>query len=220
MDLYCSPLSSFSHKARMAFFEKDVAFSQVTVNLFDPDARQAWWKIYPLGKVPCLRTASGLIGESTSIIEWLDQYYQVPRLIPEKPEEARQVRHKDRLADHYVTENTIMLFLQSLKPEAMRDQDRIANGRRQLRAMFEYFDGELAGKPDDSLFVQGRQLTMADLALITGLMGAVNVQPVDEFPNLGRYIEIHSQRPSLVAARAGFDEALAALYDRMGQQPS
>ena len=110
MDLYCNPLSSFSHKTKMAFYEKDVSFTEKLVDLFSPEGRQQYRKFYPLGKVPCLQTPKGLIPESTAIIEWLDQYYQVPKLIPTHPDDARQVRLKDRLADLYVTSNVSLLF--------------------------------------------------------------------------------------------------------------
>jgi Glutathione S-transferase len=211
MDLYCNRLSVFSHKAKMAFFEKDVSFNEVLVDLFSPEALQRFSEIHPLGKVPCLKTPAGVIPESTAIIEWLDQYYQVPKLIPANPDDARQVRLKDRLADWYVTTNTSLLFFQMLKPAEQQDQERISTARRQLQAMYDYFEKELVGKDDKGLFVHGRQLSMADFALLAGLNGAANFIPLDHHPSLARYLALHNQRPSVIEARKGFNEAVGSL---------
>jgi glutathione S-transferase len=211
MDLYCNRLSVFSHKAKMAFFEKDVTFNEVQVDMFNPEALKQYREVYPLGKLPCLKTPTGLIPESTAIIEWLDQYYQVPMLIPANPDDARQVRLKDRLADLYVTSNTSLLFFQMLKPADQQDQERIKIARRQLQAMYDYFEKELAGKDDKDLFVHGRQLSMADFALLAGLNGAASFIPLDRHPALARYLALHNQRPSVVEARKGFNEAVGSL---------
>jgi len=208
MDLYCNPLSAFSHKTKIAFYEKDVSFNEVTVDLFNPEARQRYRELYPLGKVPCLKTPSGLIPESTAIIEWLDQYYQVPKLIPANPDDARQVRLKDRLADLYVTSNVSLLFFQSLKPAERQDQERITTAHHQIQAMYDYFEKELVGKSDKGLFVHGGQLSMADLALMAGLNGASGFIALDRHPSLARYLAVHNQRPSVVEARKGFKEAV------------
>lgn len=219
MDLYCNPLSAFSHKTKMAFYEKDVTFNEIQVDLFNPDARQRYREFYPLGKVPCLHTPSGVIPESTAIIEWLDQYYQVPKLIPANPDDARQVRLKDRLADLYVTSNVSLLFFQNLKPVEQQDAERIATARRQIQVMYDYFEKELAGKPVAGLFVHGSQLSMADLALLAGLAGAANLESMGRHPNLARYLTLHSQRPSLLAAREGFDEVVARLISGVRGKP-
>lgn len=208
MDLYCNPLSTFSHKTKIAFYEKDVSFNEIQIDLFNPEARQRYRELYPLGKVPCLQTPKGLIPESTAIIEWLDQYYQVPKLIPANPDDARQVRLKDRLADLYVTSNVSLLFFQSLKPAEQQDQERIATARRQIQAMYDYFEKELVGKNDRSLFVHGGQLSMADLALLAGLNGAAGFIPLDRHPALARYLALHNQRPAVIEARKGFAEAV------------
>lgn len=211
MDLYCNPLSAFSHKTKMAFYEKDVSFTEKQVDLFDPEGRRRYREFYPLGKVPCLQTPKGLIPESTAIIEWLDQYYQVPKLIPTNPDEARQVRLKDRLADLYITANASLLFFQGLKPEAQRDAERIATARRQIQVMYDYFEKELVGKPATALFVQGSQLSMADLALLAGLAGAAKLETLDRHAHLARYLALHGLRPSVVAARKGFEDAVGRL---------
>ncbi len=211
MELYCNPLSSFSHKTKMAFYEKDIAFKEIIVDLFDPQERARYREFYPLGKVPALQTPSGLIPESTTIIEWLDQYYQVPKLIPGNPDEARQVRLKDRLADLYITANVSLLFFQSLKPAEQQDAERIANARRQITVMYDYFERDLTGKPDAGLYVHGGQLTLVDVALLPALMGAEQFESLDRHPNLARYLAAHRERPSLVAARQGLTEAVARM---------
>ena len=214
MELYCNPLSSFSHKTKMAFYEKDVGFTEILVDLFDTEERQRYRELYPLGKVPCLQTPQGLIPESTAIIEWLDQHYQVPKLIPTNPDDARQVRLKDRLADLYVTSNAALLFFQSLKPAQQQDAERIATARRQINVMYDYFEKELAGTADAELFLHGNHLSLADIALLAGLLGAVKFEPLGNHTQLNRYLSRHSERPALLEARKGLEQAVARLMKK------
>ena len=55
MKLYYHPISSYSQKPLMAFFEKGCAFEPVLVNLMDEKAKEDYKIIYPMGKVPFLR---------------------------------------------------------------------------------------------------------------------------------------------------------------------
>lgn len=213
MDLYFSPISAYSHKVLMAFYEKDIKFQPVKVDLADSAVMSEYRQFYPLGKVPCLKTHNEWIPESSNIIEWLDEHFQVTKLIPTKNEEARKVRLLDRLADQYLAANAITLFFQSLRPAAAQDQERIETAKRQIRATYETFEQCLEKNQANGDFIYGNSLSLADISLLCSVIPSLGFVPLAESPRLAAYIERHQQRPSLLRARAGFEEAVVAMIE-------
>ncbi|HVZ92739.1 MAG TPA: glutathione S-transferase family protein, partial [Rhizomicrobium sp.] len=85
LKLYYHPLSSFCWKALIALYEKGADFEPVVVNLMEPDSREAFLKMWPIGKFPVLRDESRdwLVPESSIIVEYLDgRFPDRARLIP------------------------------------------------------------------------------------------------------------------------------------------
>lgn len=209
MDLYYSPVSAFSHKVRMAFFEKKVDFNPIVVNLADQSVRQEYCNLYPLGKVPCLKTANEIVGESTNIIEWLDNHYQVGKLIPEKAEDARQVRYWDRIADQYISQNAILLFFQGLKAEANQDPERIAIASRQIGIAYSMLEAALREHGGD--FLVADRLTLADISVACGLVVSQGFVALDQHPLVRSLLSRVQQRDTFVLAREGFESAVTAI---------
>ncbi len=56
MKFYYNPLSTYSQKAMIALYEKQVKFEPVVVSLMTPEESEAdYEKVYPIGKVPLLK---------------------------------------------------------------------------------------------------------------------------------------------------------------------
>ena len=202
MKLYYHPLSTYSQKALIAFYEKNVAFEPVVVDLFSPEGRAAYEKIYPLGKVPMFKpTDDHMIPESTIIIEYLEGHYpkQGTRLIPDGIDAARQVRFIDRVNDLYLNDPAVTLLFEAI---GMRKHDdaTLAKARKQLHFSFEKMNERLA-KQD---WVCGADFTMADCATIPPLYYCQNIAPLTDYPHLQRYFERAKQRPSYARVMAEF----------------
>ncbi len=209
MDLYFSPISPYSHKVRMTFFEKNLAFNPVPVNLADVQVRAEYREVFPLGKLPVLKTANEMISESSNIVEWLDNHYQVNKLLPEKAEEARKVRYWDRMADLYITANAISLFFQGLKPEAQQDVDAMETARQQLATVYDMFEHELANEPGE--WCVGNRLSLADISLAVGLAVSQGVMPLTHHSTLANLFHRAQQRETFGRAREGFEQAVTAM---------
>ena len=55
MKLYYHPLSGYSQKVIVAFYEKGLSFDGEIVELMNPEAKAAYMKdVYPIGKVPLM----------------------------------------------------------------------------------------------------------------------------------------------------------------------
>ena len=213
MKLYYSPLSTFSHKAMLAFHEKGVAFTPELVDLGSQDARAAYEKINPTGKVPFLLMDNGWhVPESTSIIEYLEEEFpNTPRLIPATGAgTARQVRFMDRMADLYFNEPIIELLLQRIGLRA-EDSARADRARNYVQMAYGFWNTRLATQP----WLCGSAFTMADCAAIPALFYAQIVAPFAGHPNVAAYWQRAQERPSYKRIRAEFEPIWNA---RMAQQ--
>ncbi len=203
MKLYYSPLSTFSHKAMLAFHEKGIAFTPELVDLASQDARAAYAKINPTGKVPFLLVNNGWqVPESTSIIEYLEEEFpNTPRLIPTAGAgAARQVRFMDRMADLYFNEPVLELLFQHMGFRA-QDAARAERARNYVQMAYGFWNQRLATQP----WLCGSQFTMADCAAIPALFYAQVVAPFTAHANVVAYWKRAQERPSYVRIRAEFE---------------
>lgn len=195
MKLYFHPRSPYSHKTMIAFHEKQVAFTPVLVNLADAAARAELRKLNPLGKVPVLLLDDGWkIPESSIIVEYLDTHFTTgPRLIPTDPDQGRQTRFHDRLADLYVSEPVTKIFFDS-----QRDPDGVAAAHRRLDEMFAAFDEHLGKRT----WLMGDTFTLADCSLLPGLSYSRTLHPFERWKNLSAYANRAFERPSFTKMEA------------------
>lgn len=193
MKLYYNPLSTYSQKALIALHEKGLAFEGEVVNLMSQEARDAYQKVYPIGKVPYLVESDGwAVPESTIIIEFLDDRYPgTPRLIPAEREAARQVRFMDRMCDLYLDEPVTELLFQKFGMRAA-DEARAEKARRHVGLTYGYLEQRLGQQ--EWLCASG--FSMADCAAIPPLFYAQFAMPFGDKPNLMKYWQRASTRPS------------------------
>jgi len=75
--------SGTSYRTRIALNIKGVAYEQVTVDLRAGDQKAAdFHALNPQGLVPALETPDGVLTQSSAIIEWLEERYPHPPLLP------------------------------------------------------------------------------------------------------------------------------------------
>jgi len=193
MKLYYHPLSSFAQKVLIALYEKGIEFESEIVNLMDPDSRDAYREIYPLGKVPCLQLEDGhMIPESSIIVEYLDPLAE-PTLIKGDADESRRIRFKDRMFDLYLTESVGTLFMQGMKPESEQDPERIQKAEFNIGVMYGFMENEFGNQP----YANGDEFLMSDCAAAPGLFYAEQVAPFSDYENISAYWERLKSRPSI-----------------------
>ena len=213
MKLYYHPLSTYAQKSLIAFYEKSIEFTPELVNLMDEAARDAYRKIYPLGKIPLLVLDDGQwIPESSIIVEYLDNHFSDgPKLIPDDPELSRQVRFKDRMYDLYLNESVAALIFESWKPESERNQELIERSKFRIGVMYDFMEQNL----EKQTWTNGEAFTLGDCAAAPPLFYAQEKAPFDERPNIVAYWQRLRERPSIGRA---LDEAapyLAKLQERV-----
>ncbi len=196
LKLYFHPLSSFCMKALVALYETGTPFEKQIVDFSDETQRAEFYALWPIGKFPVLQDAAKdrLVPEGTIIIEYLAQHYPGgSRLIPADPDEAREVRLRDRIHDLYV--NTLMqkIVTDKLRPEGQNDGFGVEEARTRLNAALGIIEADMAGKQ----WAVGDAFTMADCAACPALFYADKVMPLGErHPNAAAYLERLLARPS------------------------
>jgi glutathione S-transferase len=160
MKLYLHPLSSYCHKALIAFYENAIAFEPVVI---DGSTMAEFKTLWPLAKFPLLvdEARNQVVPESTIIIEYLDLHYPgKSKLIPADPDRARQVRMRDRYFDHYLHTPMQKFAGDRLRPADSRDPYGVEEAKRAYIAALDLVEKDLAGKT----WIMGDEFTMADCA--------------------------------------------------------
>jgi len=196
LTLYLHPLSSYCHKALIAFYENSIAFTPEVVNLGDPASRDAFKKVWPLAKFPVLTDSKGkqTIPESTCIIEYLERHHPGPvTLVPKDEEAAAAVRAKDRFYDLHVHYHMQRIVGDKLRPDNGHDPIGVSESKERLQTALQIAERQLANQP----WAAGDTFSMADCAAAPGLFFIDKMTPLkNEYPHLDAYLNRLKQRAS------------------------
>jgi RNA polymerase-associated protein len=179
LTLYDAPRCPYCARVRILLAEKDVEYEVVEVDL---DDRPAWlYEKNALGKVPVLEEDGWPLPESLVIMEYLEERYPEPALLP--PDPADRARARLAMARF---DNALGNAYYALRRGEAGAADRLA---------------ECLGFLDR--YVAGRQTEfgLLDIAYVPWLLRARDMLGVDlsPYPALTARIERISERPSVAA---------------------
>jgi glutathione S-transferase len=194
------PLAAYCHKVLVALYENDTPFRPHLVDLMDASSREAFYKLWPIGKFPVLddHARGCLVPESSIIIEYLELHYPGrAALIPKDADQAREVRFRDRFFDQYVSEPMQKVITDRLRPKAERDHLGVTQARDKLRTALDLIELEFARDNGSRPWAAGPHYSMADCAASPALFYANLVIPLeDAHPLTAEYLLRLMQRPS------------------------
>ena len=180
--LYDAPRCPYCARVRIVLAEKSLAPEVVEIDLSD---RPAWlYEKNATGRVPVLEEDDWPLPESAVIMEFLEERYPEPALLPADPAERAFARlvifRADELTDPYYA--------------VRRGVD--GAGER-LDAALGKLDRALAIRP----FLGGMEFGLADIAYVPWLLRVRDVLgvPLDAFPALTAWLARLEQRPSIAA---------------------
>ncbi|MEY4632016.1 MAG: hypothetical protein RIQ81_2136 [Pseudomonadota bacterium] len=169
LTLYHYWRSSSSWRVRWGLKIKRLDYRDVPVNLLaDAQKSPDYLKANPAGLVPAIEVDGKCFGESLAILEWLDETWPEPALLPKDPLGRMHVR---QLALQIAC-NTQPV--QNLSVMRMHSQDQTAQRAWAQHWIAKGLDGYekmlTAGQPGK--FSHGDQVTMADLCLVPQVYNA------------------------------------------------
>jgi len=123
MNLFTSPTCPYCHLARIVLAEKDITFESIDVNLDSPPEDLS--ELNPYNTVPTLIDRDLVLYDSRVIIEYLDERFPHPPLMPVDPVS----RAKTRLALHRVEKDWYPLMHDIMH----KGEKTVAKSRKILR---------------------------------------------------------------------------------------
>jgi RNA polymerase-associated protein len=180
LTLYDADRCPYCARVRIALAEKGVEHETIEIDLAD---RPAW--IYAkneTGRVPVLEEDAWLLPESSVILEYLDERYPEPPLLPADPADRALARvwifrHDDFTRPYYAFR---------------RGED---GARERFEEQLQKLDGALAAQP----WLTGREYGLADIAYVPWVLRARDVLgfPLDGYEALCAWLERLEQRPAI-----------------------
>jgi maleylacetoacetate isomerase len=165
--------SSASYRVRIALHWKGLAFDSVAVHLRKGAQRSPeYLALNPQGLIPTLVDGSNVIGQSLAILEYLEERWPEPPLLPRAAAERARVRQLALVvvAETHPLQNLGTLqLLESELGVAAEDQQRFV--RAVIRRGLGAFEGLLASSPAGP-FCHGEAPTFADVCLVPQLYNA------------------------------------------------
>jgi glutathione S-transferase len=180
LTLYDAERCPYCARVRIVLAEKDVEYEAVAVDLRD---RPAWiYEKNASGRVPVLEEDGWLLPESAVIMEFLDERYPEPPLLPADPAERALARlwvfrHDDFTDPYYALR---------------RGEDGSAQA---FDAQLEALDAALAQRS----WLGGSAYGLADIAYVPWVLRARDMLgvPLDRFPALLSWLDRLVERPSI-----------------------
>ncbi|GIK80626.1 MAG: maleylacetoacetate isomerase [Alphaproteobacteria bacterium] len=186
MKLYSYFRSSAAYRVRIALELKQLSCEMQSIHLTRDGGRQ-WSAQYravnPQARVPALALSTGeVLTQSLAIIEYLDEVYPDPPLLPAEAVQRAQVRAAAQLVacDIHPLNNTSVLNY--LKGTLGHDQATVdAWYRNWILLGFDALEAVIRPGP----YAFGAHVTMADLCLVPQVFNARRFKvPLDDYPKI------------------------------------
>ena len=218
--LYEHVLSPYAQKVKIALREKGVAFEvAISQDVGPGGAAGGFVKVNPRAEVPALIDGDVSVFDSTIILEYLEDRWPSPPLLPASPADRARVRMIEEVMDtHFEAVNWGMGELNwfgRAKGDLAKTLTEAA--ARQTRGFFSWLEGELGDRP----WFNGEAFGWGDLSVVPYVGTAISVgnKPA-EGSKLAAWFERATARDSVATtiaeARAfsmpasGLSEAVAA----------
>ena len=180
LTLYDAARCPYCARARIVLAEKDIEHEVVEIDLSD---RPAWiYEKNATGRVPVLEEDAWILPESSVILEYIEERYPEPALLPADP------------ADRALARVWIFRHDEFTKPyyALRREEDGAAE---RFDEQLEQLDATLQRQP----WLTGREYGLADIAYVPWVLRARDMLGVslDEFPAVRSWLDRLVERPAI-----------------------
>ena len=149
--------SNYHNVVKLALIEKGVAFEEVTAY---PPADRAYAAKNPTGRYPCLELEDGsFLGESKVILNYLEEVYPEPRLLPADPLERALARELMEVIDLYLEWPARRLYPEALFGGKVSDEIKAEARLEMARGV-----AGLAERARFDPYILGSEFSLVDLS--------------------------------------------------------
>jgi maleylacetoacetate isomerase len=185
MRLYDYYRSSCSYRVRIALNWKALCFEKVNIDLLKAEHHAAnYQKLNPQGLVPALEDQAQYITQSLAILEYLEETYPTPALLPQAPYDRAQVRGIALMIACDIHPLNNLRVLNTLRKDWQADATHITQWYHHwLREGFDAIEKKLSEHPRNQPFCYADQVTLADICLIPQVYNALRYEfSLDPYP--------------------------------------
>jgi stringent starvation protein A len=183
LTLYDADRCPFCARVRIVLAEKGIEYEDVQIDLAD---RPAWlYEKNPLGKVPVLEDGEFLLPESPVIMEYLEERYPEPALLPPDPAERALAR----------------VWLERFDDLLGRDYYAARGGEDDGRTRLADRLGSLDAVLEATLYLSGGEYGLPDIAYVPWILRSRDVLGIDfeGLDSLNAWLERLLDRPAIAA---------------------
>ena len=184
--LYDAARCPYCARVRIVLAEKGIAYDPVEIDL---DDRPAFIHALnpPSGRVPVLEESELVLPESAVIMEYLDERFPEPALLPADPGERAVAR---LLVERFSSFGDPYYDLYFKRP---------VGSLKRLEVELVALDARLEAQP----YLAGRAYTLADIAYVPWILRGETRLGVDlsTYPSLSDWLERLLERPAIAAER-------------------
>jgi glutathione S-transferase len=200
MQLYSGPLSLFTAKVRIALDEKRLAYERIEVgwslaSRYEPHHPEVVAR-NPKAQVPVLVDGDLTVYDSTQILEYLEDRYPDPPLLPASIGERARCRRLEAAADELYFPSVWSLIEEAFYPPGPRgrDAERRAGARASIAEQNARLDAELG----DRIWLCDR-FSFADVAtfVFVRAASAIGAPIAPEHASLGAWFARCLGRPAV-----------------------
>lgn len=199
LKLYDFPMSPRARKVRIVLAEKGLPYEKVTIDITKGEQKNPeFLAVNPYGKVPVLQDDGFAVYESTIIMEYLNDKYPEPPLLPVDPGQRARARVLMHYADNpYDGAFASLVGEIFFKPKGQADQNTIAKAKQELNMCFERLERELG----NNAYLLGA-FTLADIGYVAWapLFGPLQVEVPGHCSRVNAWLTRLKERPSVQAA--------------------
>lgn len=169
MTLYHYWRSSSSWRVRWGLIIKNIEYRSIPVNLLHGEQQsQDFLTMNPAGFVPALEVNGRFYGESLALLEWLEEAFPSPAILPKDPLDKMMVR---QMALQIACNTQPIQNLSVLRAHSENKDKQSEWARRWITKGLDAYEKLLeSGQPGNFSF--GNNVTMADLCLVPQVYNA------------------------------------------------
>ena len=205
MKLYDYAFSSAAYRVRIALNLKGIAYDRASIDLVKDGGQQrsaAYRQVNPQELVPSIEIDGQVLGQSLAIIEYLDECYPVPPLLPSYPMARARVRQIALAVACDIHPINNLSARQLLKQMGHSDEEIMQQWYAHwILKGFGALEAMLNQSKETGRFCHGDTPTLADICLVPQMANAYRFKvPVDAFPTLVRVDAVAREHPAFAAA--------------------
>ncbi|MBX3707859.1 MAG: glutathione S-transferase family protein [Pseudomonadales bacterium] len=210
------PLSPYGQKVKIALMEKGVAFdAPLPGNIGSGNTGGDFARVSPRGEVPALVDGEVAVFDSTVILEYIEDRWPEPPLLPALPAERARVRMLEEAMDtHFEAITWGMSEIRNFgRANGALAEAMLAKAGEQIADWYRWLEAQLGDRP----WFNGAAFGWGDLSVVPYVNGASGFghRPA-QGSRLAEWLARANQRQSVAAcakaaAAVGFDSAAVSL---------